>query len=58
MVAVLRVGVDIGAKTFTPREDEREVVKTKKIAKAMGQLMGDDTDDGCNLNHPILCEGL
>ena len=39
---MLRVGVDIGAKTFTPREEEREVVKTEKIAKVMGQLMGDD----------------
>ena len=44
LVDVLRVGVDIGAKTFTLEEEEREVVKAEKIAEAVGRLMGDDTE--------------
>ena len=47
LVDVLKVGVEIGKKkSFSLREEERELVKAEEIAAAVGMLMGDDEEAG------------
>ncbi|XP_078439090.1 UDP-glucose flavonoid 3-O-glucosyltransferase 7-like [Wolffia australiana] len=44
VVEVLKVGVDIGVKKYSLREDEREEVKAEDISAAIGRLMGESVE--------------